>query len=216
VPIAARGEFFGVLSVSVTSGRERLRLSPELLDRLAGVVAHSATALANARLFDRITREARHDNLTGLLGHRALHETLELLAEGEEEERFSLAIIDIDDFKLVNDTYGHQAGDNALCRVAEALLRNVRDQDAVFRVGGEEFCVIMPGLERADAVVVAERLRIAVAETDFLLPLRISLGVATYPADATTRDDLLALADAALYAAKRTGKNRTTASADVP
>jgi diguanylate cyclase (GGDEF)-like protein len=216
VPIAARGEFFGVLAVSVTSDRERLRLSPELLDRLAGVVAHSATALANARLFDRITREARHDNLTGLLGHRALHETLEQLAESKDKERFSLAIIDIDDFKLVNDTFGHQAGDNALCRVAETLLRSVRDQDAVFRVGGEEFCVIMPGLERADAVVVAERLRLAVAQTDFLLPLRISLGVATYPIDATTRDDLLALADAALYAAKRTGKNRTTSSADVP
>jgi diguanylate cyclase (GGDEF)-like protein len=215
VPIAARGEFFGVLIAGVTSDPNRLRPSSELLDRLAGVVAHSATALANARLFDRITREARHDSLTGLLGHRALQETLELLAEREEEERFSLAIVDIDDFKRVNDTHGHQAGDYALCRVAEALQRNVRDQDAVFRVGGEEFCVVMPGLERTDAVDVAERLRLAVADTDFQLPLRVSIGVANYPADAATRETLLARADAALYSAKRSGKNRTTSSNEV-
>jgi diguanylate cyclase (GGDEF)-like protein len=212
VPIAARGSFFGVLTVSVGSDPERLSPTSDLLDRLEGVVAHAATALANGRLFDRITREARHDSLTGLLGHRALHETLELLAERDEKERFSVAIIDIDDFKQVNDNHGHQTGDRALCEVAEALRRNVRGRDSVFRVGGEEFCVIMPGLARSDAVEVAERLRQAVADLDFDAPLRISAGVASFPADAASRERLLASADSALYDAKRSGKNRTRAS----
>jgi diguanylate cyclase (GGDEF)-like protein len=215
VPIAARGSFFGILTVAVTSRPERLHPSPHLLDRLAGVVAHAATALANGRLVDRMAREARHDSLTGLLGHRAFHETLQAATEDERQEPFSVAIADIDDFKTVNDTHGHQVGDDALCRVAETLRRSVRDQDHVFRVGGEEFCVLMPGLDGENAVAVAERLRLAVAGTDFRLPLRISVGVATYPSDGSTRESLLGLADAALYTAKRTGKNRTTATAEL-
>ena len=215
VPIAARGSFFGILTVAVTSDSERLRPSPQLLDRLAGVVAHAATALGNGRLVDRMAQEARHDSLTGLLGHRALQETLQLATEDVEHDRFSLAIADIDDFKLVNDTHGHQVGDDALCHVAETLRLSVRDQDHVFRIGGEEFCVLMPGLDQENAVAVAERLRLAVAETSFRLPLRISVGVATYPSDGATRESLLGRADAALYTAKRSGKNRTSASAEL-
>jgi len=215
VPITARGSFFGLLNVDVTSRPERLRPTAELRDRLAGVVAHAATALANGRLVDRITREARHDSLTGLLGHGAFQEALALSVEAPAGERFSVALADIDDFKAVNDTHGHLTGDEALRHVAETLLRNVRDQDRVFRVGGEEFCVLMPGLDQADAAAVAERLRLAVARGGFTLPVRISIGVATYPADGTSRDDLLGRADAALYAAKRAGKNRTTLAADV-
>jgi diguanylate cyclase (GGDEF)-like protein len=215
VPIAARASFFGVLTVSVTSRPERLRPSPDLLDGLAGVVAHAATALANGQLVDRITREARHDSLTGLAGRRALEETLELATQSHDEQRFSLAIADIDDFKAINDTHGHQTGDEALCHVAEVLRSNLRGDDRVFRVGGEEFCVLMPGVEQEGGVAVAERLRHAVAETPFRLPLRISVGVATYPLDGAAPEKLLARADAALYAAKRAGKNRTTAAGDL-
>src|SRR4051794_13132873 len=210
VPIAARGSFFGILTVAVVAGPGRLRPCPELLDRLAGVVAHAATALANGRLVDRMAQEARHDSLTGLLGHRALQETLELATATEAGHPFSLAIADIDDFKVVNDTHGHQTGDDALCHVAEMLLSAVRDQDQVFRIGGEEFCVLMPGLDGSDAFAVAERLREAVAGGDFALPLRVSVGVASYPIDGVTREKLLGRADAALYAAKRSGKNRTS------
>ena len=210
VPITARGSFFGLLNVDVTARPERLRPTAELRDRLAGVVAHAATALANGRLVDRITREARHDSLTGLLGHGAFQSV-----DAPAGERFSVALADIDDFKAVNDTHGHLTGDEALRHVAETLLRNVRDQDRVFRVGGEEFCVLMPGLDQADAAAVAERLRLAVARGGFTLPVRISIGVATYPADGASRDDLLGRADAALYTAKRAGKNRTTLAADV-
>jgi diguanylate cyclase (GGDEF)-like protein len=215
VPIAARGRFFGVLTVAVTSRPERLLPSPDLLDRLAGVVAHAATALGNGRLVDRIIREARHDSLTGLAGRRALEETLERATRSSTEERFSLAIADIDDFKAINDTHGHQAGDEALCHVAEVLRSNLRGDDRVFRIGGEEFCVLMPGVEQERGVAVAERLRCAVAETPFRLPLRISVGVATYPVDGAAQESILARADAALYAAKRAGKNRTTAAGDL-
>ena len=126
VPITARGSFFGLLNVDVTARPERLRPTAELRDRLAGVVAHAATALANGRLVDRITREARHDSLTGLLGHGAFQEALAQSVDAPAGERFSVALADIDDFKAVNDTHGHLTGDEALRHVAETLLRNVR------------------------------------------------------------------------------------------
>ncbi|HEY1358777.1 MAG TPA: GGDEF domain-containing protein [Thermoleophilaceae bacterium] len=213
VPIAARGSFFGILTVAVVSGEERLEPTPEVLDRLAGVVAHAATALANGRLVDRMAQEARHDSLTGLLGHRALQETLQAATNQEAHEPFSLAMADIDDFKAVNDTHGHQVGDEALCHVADVLRRSVRNEDQVFRMGGEEFCVLLPGLDGPDAFAVAERLREAVADGGFEVPLRISVGVASFPVDGTSREQLLGRADTALYAAKRSGKNQTSAFA---
>src|SRR4051794_31815004 len=206
VPIVAHGHFHGILNVSVTGSAERLRPTPALLDRLAGVVAQAATALDSARLMEDMPPQARHDNLTGLLGHRAFHEALQELQR--ESDTFTLASIDIDDFKRVNDAHGHPVGDEALRLVADALRDSVRDRDAVFRVGGEEFAVLLPGLRAADALPVAERLRAAVAATGFRAPLRVSVGLASWPHDAADRELLLERADAALYAAKRTGKDR--------
>jgi diguanylate cyclase (GGDEF)-like protein len=205
-PIIAHDHFYGALVTSATERPERLQPTPDLLDRLAGVAAQSATALDNARLIETMAHQASTDNLTGLLGHRAFHEAL---GGALESERFTLATIDIDDFKRVNDSHGHPVGDEALCHVAEALRANVRGEDRVFRVGGEEFAVLMPGLSAADALPVAERLRQAVAATEFETPLRISIGLASWPADAQDREELLRRADEALYAAKRGGKDRT-------
>jgi diguanylate cyclase (GGDEF)-like protein len=205
-PIIAHGRYYGALVASATDRPERLRPTPDLLDRLAGVAAQSATALDNARLIETMAHQASTDNLTGLLGHRAFHEAL---GGALDSDGFTLATIDIDDFKLVNDSHGHPVGDEALCHVAEALRANVRAEDSVFRVGGEEFAVLMPGLSAADALPVAERLREAVAATVFDPPLRISIGLASWPADAEDRDELLRRADQALYAAKRGGKDRT-------
>jgi diguanylate cyclase (GGDEF)-like protein len=205
-PIIAHDHFYGALVASATERPERLKPTPDLLDRLAGVAAQSATALDNARLIETMAHQAATDNLTGLLGHRAFHEALGGAFDGD---RFTLATIDIDDFKLVNDSHGHPVGDEALCHVAEALRANVRGEDRVFRVGGEEFAVLMPGLSAGDALPVAERLRHAVAATEFETPLRISIGLASWPADAQDREELLRRADEALYAAKRGGKDRT-------
>jgi diguanylate cyclase (GGDEF)-like protein len=159
-----------------------------------------------------MAHQAATDNLTGLLGHRAFHEALGLAA-ADTTQQFTLATIDIDDFKRVNDWHGHPVGDDALCRVADALRSAVRDGDRVFRVGGEEFSVLMPGLSAADALPVAERLRLAVAAIDFTLPLRISVGLASWPHDARDTDVLIRLADEALYAAKRSGKDRVLIAA---
>ena len=207
-PIISHGHFYGALVSSAIDRPERLNPTPDLLDRLAGVAAQAATALDNARLIETMAHQAATDNLTGLLGHRAFHEALGS-ALGEDAGEFTLATIDIDDFKLVNDEHGHPVGDEALRRVAGALSGAVRDDDAVFRVGGEEFAVLMPGLTSADALPVAERLRIAVAAVTFDPPLRVSIGLASWPLDASDREELLRRADEALYTAKRSGKDRT-------
>jgi diguanylate cyclase (GGDEF)-like protein len=211
-PIVAHGRFYGILTVSVAERPERLRPTADLLDRLAGVVAQAATAFDSAHLIETMSHQARHDNLTGLPGHRAFHESLETeLGSGE----FTLASVDIDDFKRINDSFGHPVGDEALRLVSDALRSAVRDNDEVFRVGGEEFAVLLPGLSAHDAVPVADRLRAAVAAIDFRAPLRVSVGLAAWPADAADRDELLGRADEALYAAKREGKDRTTIAAAV-
>jgi diguanylate cyclase (GGDEF)-like protein len=210
VPIVAHERFYGILTVSVSHGPERLQASPGLDDSLAGVVAQAATALENARLIETMAHQARHDSLTGLLGHRAFHEALENALGDEHDRVFTLALIDIDDFKLVNDLHGHPVGDEALREVAQTLQRCVRDQDAIFRIGGEEFAVLLPGLAAQDAVPFAERLRASVARAAFVLPLRVSIGLASWPEDATDRDGLLERADAALYAAKGAGKDCTS------
>jgi diguanylate cyclase (GGDEF)-like protein/putative nucleotidyltransferase with HDIG domain len=177
----------------------------ELLLHMLGL---AALAVDKALLYEHSREQARHDSLTGLLGHRVFHEVLErVLAAGEP---FSVVLIDIDDFKQINDLHGHQAGDEALRCVAERLRQSVRACDSVFRVGGEEFCALLPGLRRDDAFVAAERLRNAVAGIVLGLPVTVSTGVASFPVHGEARDELLAQADAALYASKRSGKNRTT------
>ncbi|HEX6743018.1 MAG TPA: diguanylate cyclase [Solirubrobacteraceae bacterium] len=183
----------------------------ELLLHLLGL---AAMAVDKALLYERSREQARQDSLTGLLGHRVFHEVLaERTSQGDP---FSVVLVDIDDFKQVNDLYGHQTGDDALRFVADALRRCVRGPDSVFRVGGEEFCVVLTGVEQAEAVAVAvaERLRRSVSAIDSPLPVTVSLGVASYPDHGLTRDELLAQADAGLYASKRAGKNRTTVAGE--
>jgi diguanylate cyclase (GGDEF)-like protein len=213
VPMSVRGTFHGMLIVVTTDRPERLERRPELSELLSGVVAHAGTALESARLLETWAHRALHDGLTGLLGHRAFQEALEgSLAFGKDDSPVTLAMIDIDDFKAINDEHGHPVGDEALRLVSDELVRAVRDNDTVFRVGGEEFAVLFRGVTVAQALPIAERLRAAVQRIDFRVPLRVSVGLASWPDQATDRDGLLQTADAALYDAKRTGKNRTSAA----
>ena len=160
-----------------------------------------------------MAHQARHDNLTNLLGHRAFHEAIEELVDAGDP--FTLATIDLDDFKKINDLCGHPVGDEALRRVSAAMLAAVRTADKVFRVGGEEFAVLLPGLPALDAVPVAERMRRSVASVPFDPSLSISIGLAGYPDDSDSKAGLIERADVALYAAKRSGKDRTiVATAD--
>ncbi len=157
-----------------------------------------------------------HDGLTGLSNYRAFHRRLteEVQRSLRYEHPFSLLILDVDSFKLVNDTYGHLAGDEALRGLAQAIRGEVRPVDEVARYGGEEFAILLPETPAAGAIAMAERLRHVVAAQPIgigsgrKLNLTVSIGLATYPDDADAEGPLIAAADQALYAAKNGGRNR--------
>ena len=155
-------------------------------------------------------QSARRDPLTGLRNRRVFWSTLhDELGRLEPSQTLALAVVDADDFKRVNDDHGHAVGDLALQHIATALRRTVRDGDRVFRIGGEEFTVIMPTAtaERA-ARMLRRALRAVTARRVDLPPLSISAGVAVAPFDGTVADALFGEADRALLSAKRHGKNR--------
>ena len=153
---------------------------------------------------------AAHDGLTGLLNHRSFHLRLadELARAQRTSTPLALVLVDLDHFKEINDRHGHLVGDEVLRSVAEVLVDVARETDVVARVGGEEFCMLLPDTSPAAARVPAERLRETVAELDDPEPLTISVGVSGFPTDAATTTELFAAADDALYRAKRAGRNR--------
>ena len=175
---------------------------------LLHLVSLGGLSLDKALLYAESQKHARHDSLTGLLGHRVFHEALE--AEIDAVQTFSILMFDIDDFKLVNDLHGHQMGDQALRIVSAALRQGTRDTDTVFRIGGEEFCALLPGLEAGHALPVADKLRHLVADAigdELPIPVTVSVGIASYPSHGNSRDALISAADVAMYASKRGGKN---------
>jgi diguanylate cyclase (GGDEF)-like protein len=189
-------------------------------ERLHELARHAAVSVENVARHERLARQATTDELTGLLNHRRMHEVLE--EEIARASRFrppvALVMLDIDDFKRVNDTYGHQRGDEVLYEVARAVEAAARQGDHVARYGGEELAVVLPHAEIGQARLVAERIRERIARVEIELPdgrsIRptASLGVATLSGQ-DDKQGLIAAADAALYAAKRSGKNRTVCAA---
>lgn len=183
--------------------QDDLRETRELRDELAR---------ANALL----ARQARTDPLTGLLNHGAIIARADdaLAAASAANEALSLLFFDIDRFKRINDTYGHQAGDAILADVAGRVALALRHNDQLGRYGGEEFVIVLPQTGPQEAIELAERLREAVAAQPFTLPdatavrVTISIGVATVGAENTTRAGLLQTADLALYQAKAGGRDR--------
>ena len=152
---------------------------------------------------------ASTDPLTGLANQRALRERLSLLsAEGARGRRFAVLMVDLDDFKRVNDTQGHLCGDELLKRVAHALSGRVRSTDLVARYGGEEFCILLSDVDAEAAADVADELRKVVASIDRPVAITASFGVCAYSLRNATVDALLEGADQALYRAKREGRNR--------
>jgi diguanylate cyclase (GGDEF)-like protein len=172
----------------------------------------AALAFDSARQRDTLREQARTDGLTGLLNHRACHERL-----GEEIARaaalvrpLSVVVLDIDHFKTVNDAYGHAEGDKVLVAAAQKLRSAMRENDLVARLGGEEFALILPGVDGERAAEAAERARAAIAEVGVGgRALSCSAGVAAYPEDAADGGRLLELADGALYWAKRSGRDQS-------
>ncbi len=164
---------------------------------------------------------ALSDGLTGLWNTRRLHDDLRrcVATAARSELPMAFMMIDIDHFKAFNDRNGHQAGDDALRIAAQLITREVREGDTCYRYGGEEFCVILPNADTAGARAVAERVRVAFEDAEFMpddgepARLTVSIGVAVYPENARTPEDLVRCADKALYRAKDQGRNLVLACA---
>jgi diguanylate cyclase (GGDEF)-like protein/putative nucleotidyltransferase with HDIG domain len=180
--------------------------------RLLSIVARQASmAIENAREFERTKESALTDNLTGLPNARCLYMLLEqeISRAQRQQQSFSILSLDLDDFKSVNDTFGHQAGDQTLCDLAAIFQRAVREYDVVARHAGDEFFVVLPATDREQARTIADRIQAAVADhraryrNNTMARLRVSVGVAAFPEDAQDVPGLIAAADAAMYADKR-------------
>lgn len=210
VPITYRDMVVGVLAVEDDlPGRnwedEEVLMVKTVSDQLAVAISH-------ARLFRQIQTQAMTDSLTGLDNHRCFQARLEheLKLADRHHHQVSLILLDLDQLKRINDTYGHVAGDAALCHVAGSMRSAVREVDLCARYGGEEFCIILPRCSRDDALEVAERVRGAIASIPVprVGQVTASFGVATYPIDAQAKEDLVEMSDRAMYLAKAAGRNR--------
>ena len=215
-PLAAHGETLGILHLA--GGADRL---PEEKRRLASTVAESvALALANLRLRDSLRRQSVRDPLTDLFNRRHLEETLEREVRRAARNKAPLGVLmmDVDHFKRFNDTFGHAAGDLVLRQMGNLLRGRSRGGDLPCRYGGEELALVLPDTDLEGALAKAEQVRKDTADLALeaqgrpLGQVTVSIGVAVFPRHGASGEDLLAAADAALYKAKKAGRNRVLAA----
>jgi diguanylate cyclase (GGDEF)-like protein/putative nucleotidyltransferase with HDIG domain len=216
LPVAARGSEIGLVTLV---RREDDPVTAAEMDLLRLLVDQVAIGVQNARDYRDRLEQAIRDPLTGLLNRRYLYEAF--AAEMERYARYgtcgSIVLLDVDDFKLVNDTLGHTAGDGVLCEIGRLAGGVVRSADSFARVGGEEFALLLPETSQLDALIVAERLRRAIAAAPILRDrtVTVSAGIASWPDDGTALEELEGKADGALYWAKRSGKNLCAVATEV-
>jgi diguanylate cyclase (GGDEF)-like protein/putative nucleotidyltransferase with HDIG domain len=210
IPLIARESVKGVLSIyrlgeNASFNDEEFELAKRFGDA-------AALALDNAQTRARLELQAQTDSLTGLYNHRYFHENLraELTRASRNRDSVALLMLDIDDFKKVNDIFGHGIGDQVLRELAEHLKASVRGSDVVCRLGGEEFGVVMGSCGSGDALGLAKRLAERLLETEFgsAGKITISVGVAVGPKNASNPRELIACAEAAMMTAKARGKDR--------
>jgi diguanylate cyclase (GGDEF)-like protein len=206
-------EAYDTLARSAALEREAFQELSELQRSLERATLEAGAARREA---DALREQAERDWLTGLHNRRYLARELERLTRERRAGHYSVAVLDLDHFKTVNDAFGHDAGDAVLARVAALLVDQVRVGDAVVRTGGEEFVVLMPGTDAGAAVACCERLRAVIAAERWEriaagMSVTASVGVATSP-DASDLDARAKLADRRLYAAKRAGRDRVVAT----
>jgi diguanylate cyclase (GGDEF)-like protein len=208
-PLLVGGEVIGTLNLA-RMGEEEAHFSQDEFELVKLFAGQASIALRNAEAHGAVVTKAEHDALTGLRNHGAFQ--LELATLVEHERPFTLLMLDLDSFKAYNDTHGHPEGDALLARVAQVMTDSIRAEDRVYRYGGDEFAIILPAVSASEAREVGDRIRAAVARlTDTFGPLvTVSVGIATFPKDAWTKDGLVAVADRALYLAKPHDRSRGT------
>jgi len=216
-PIKNRDRLVGILALGKKQSGSIY--SHEDLELAMNIANQAGAIINNAQLYSQAMVMANTDGLTELYNHRQFHDRIDQeIARGSRfGTTFSLIMLDVDLFKAYNDIHGHLAGDEILRRIALSIRTSVRSLDTAFRYGGEEFAIILPEAQLSDAYKVAERIRKAIASktSSRATPITASLGIANWPVDGVTKAEIISHADAALYRAKHTGRNRTCLSSEV-
>jgi diguanylate cyclase (GGDEF)-like protein len=206
IPMVVYNDVIGV--INVTNKLQGQEFTDEDVEMLKAVADQAAVAINKAQLWDM----AVTDSLTGLYVRRYF--MVKLQEEVHRAERYnnilSIVMADLDEFKNINDTYGHDAGDRVLKAIGKFFQENIRDVDVIARYGGDEFVIMIPEAAKDAAYSLSERLRKQFSKLNLedFPQITISLGIATYPFDGTQPEDLIKKADAAMYAAKRAGRNK--------
>lgn len=219
LPLVAKGDILGLLHLRVKSpkaGEDGRDAIADMKETVVIFAEYLALSIANVRLWERLTDQSIRDPLTGLFNRRYMEDALrrEVLRASTDRTKVGIIMADVDHFKSLNDTYGHRAGDELLVRLADLFRLELRGSDIVCRYGGEEFVMILPAASTEGALKRAEHLREAVKAMklhfqDQALPtVTVSMGIATYPDHGLELNDLLRIADSALYRAKEGGRDR--------
>lgn len=216
-PLMINNEAIGSLIAGTSRPNRYGQRQVEFMRELAVQIA---MPVENARLYAEVLKKSRFDELTGVLNRRSMDE--QIVAEVSRHSRyggvFSLIILDLDSMKLINDNYGHLAGDGLLARTGSILRQSIRSVDQAFRYGGDEFAIMLPNTPIESAVKVAERVRRQLASrlvVDDMI-VTASFGLAGWPANGNEAKNVVAAADAALYRAKRLGGNQSCSASDNP
>ena len=213
IPLVSQGEVIGLMYIKWSPHSHLAFHDRNLLDRTAEQIA---LAVSNVTLRETLRLQSIVDPLTGMFNRRYMDETLkrELLRADRKKTPLALIVLDLDHFKNINDTYGHDAGDYVLTSVARQVIANIRDSDLACRFGGEEIVLIMPECDQETAIQRAEKIRTSIMSLDLhyegnaVAPITASFGVAQFPVHGRDANTLIQAADQAMYRAKEAGRNR--------